>query len=141
MLAEKLLPIATLVTPNIPEAEVLAETSIENADQMKRAAKIIGDAYGCAVLLKGGHRGGDANDLLYANGTYRWFDGKHIENPNTHGTGCTISSAIASNLAKGYTLEMSVQKAKDYVSGAISAMLDIGKGSGPLNHGFDLNKG
>jgi len=105
---------------------------------MHRAAKAIGDSYGCAVLLKGGHNINDANDLLYSNGEYQWFEGKRIDNPNTHGTGCTLSSAIAANLAKGFTLSESVQRAKEYISGALSAMLDIGKGSGPLNHAFDL---
>ena len=137
-LVEKLLPIATLVTPNIPEAQILSEKIIERKEDMLSAAKSIGDAYGCAVLLKGGHSINDANDLLYANGESVWFEGKRINNPNTHGTGCTLSSAIASNLAKGFTLAESVQRAKDYISGALSAMLDLGNGSGPMNHAFDL---
>ncbi len=137
-LIDVLLPIATLVTPNIPEAEVLSGLSIENKDDMQKAAKAIGDADGCAVLLKGGHNINDANDLLYANGEYHWFEGKRIGNPNTHGTGCTLSSAIASNLAKGFTLAESVQRAKEYISGALSAMLDLGKGSGPMQHNFNL---
>ena len=137
-LIEKLLPIATLVTPNIPEAEVLSGLSIANKDDMQRAAKAIGDSYGCAVLLKGGHNINDANDLLYTNGEYQWFKGKRIDNPNTHGTGCTLSSAIAANLAKDFNLTESVQRAKDYISGALSAMLDLGKGSGPIKHNFDL---
>jgi len=90
------------------------------------------------VLLKGGHSVNDANDLLYADGCYEWFSGKRIKNPNTHGTGCTLSSAIAANLAKGYGLANSIQKAKDYISGALAAMLDLGHGSGPMNHAFDL---
>ena len=106
---------------------------------MERAAKLIGDTCGCAVLLKGGHSINDANDLLYANGTCKWFGGKRIDNPNTHGTGCTLSSAIAANLAKGYDLESSVQRAKEYISGALAAMLDLGQGSGPMNHAFDLD--
>jgi len=137
-LVDKLLPIATLVTPNIPEAQILSGKIIERKEDMLSAAKSIGDAYGCAVLLKGGHRINDANDLLYANGESVWFEGKRINNPNTHGTGCTLSSAIASNLAKGFTLAESVQRAKDYISGALSAMLDLGNGSGPMNHAFDL---
>ena len=137
-LVEKLLPIATIVTPNIPEAQILSEKIIERKEDMLSAAKSIGDAYGCAVLLKGGHSINDANDLLYANGESAWFEGKRINNPNTHGTGCTLSSAIASNLAKGFTLAESVQRAKDYISGALSAMLDLGNGSGPMNHAFDL---
>ena len=137
-LIEELLPISTLVTPNIPEAQVLSGLSIETKEDMVTAAKQIGDNYHCAVLLKGGHSINDANDLLYANGELQWFEGKRIDNPNTHGTGCTLSSAIASNLAKGYTLSESVQRAKDYISGALAAMLDLGEGSGPMNHAFDL---
>ena len=139
VLTGELLPLATLVTPNIPEAEVLSGMSVQTKEDMERVAKVIGDTYGCAVLLKGGHSVSDANDLLYANGSYKWFSGKRIDNPNTHGTGCTLSSAIASNLAKGYDLETSIQKAKNYISGALSAMLDLGQGSGPMNHAFDLN--
>ncbi len=137
-LIDELLPIATLVTPNIPEAEVLSGLSIENKEDMQKAAKTISDTYGCAVLLKGGHNINDANDLLYTNGEYKWFEGKRIDNPNTHGTGCTLSSAIASNLAKGFTLAQSVQRAKEYISVALSAMLDLGKGSGPMQHNFAL---
>ena len=137
-ITKELLPIATLVTPNIPEAEVLSGLSIENKDDMKKAAKTISDTYGCAVLLKGGHNINDANDLLYENGEYYWFEGKRIDNPNTHGTGCTLSSAIAANLAKGFTLTESVQRAKEYISEALSAMLDLGKGLGPIQHNFDL---
>ena len=137
-LIEELLPVSTLVTPNIPEAQILSGLSIETKEDMIIAAKHIGDNYHCAVLLKGGHSINDANDLLYANGELHWFEGKRIDNPNTHGTGCTLSSAIASNLAKGYTLSESVQRAKDYISGALAAMLDLGEGSGPMNHAFDL---
>ena len=139
VLTEELLPIASLVTPNIPEANVLSGLVIENREDMLTAAKVIGNNYGCAVLLKGGHSVNDANDLLYANGEYRWFEGKRIDNPNTHGTGCTLSSAIAANLAKGFPLAESVQRAKDYISGALAAMLDLGQGSGPMMHNFDLN--
>lgn len=134
-----LLPLASLVTPNIPEAEVLAERPIRSKEDMMEAAKQIGDACGCAVLLKGGHSIHDASDLLYEGGTYRWFEGKRIDNPNTHGTGCTLSSAIASNLAKGFPMETAVQRAKAYISGALAAMLDLGNGSGPMNHAFALN--
>ena len=102
------------------------------------AAMKIGDAYHCAVLLKGGHSINDANDLLYADGELVWFEGKRIDNPNTHGTGCTLSSAIAANLAKGYPLAESVRMAKEYISGALEAMLDLGKGSGPMDHAFVL---
>lgn len=139
VLKEKLLPLATVVTPNIPEAEILADRKIENEEDMLTAAKRIGEAYHCAVLCKGGHSINDANDLLYFAGKYRWFYGKRIDNPNTHGTGCTLSSAIASNLAKDYSLEEAVERAKEYISGALSARLDLGKGSGPMMHNFDLN--
>ncbi len=137
-LKEYLIPMATVVTPNIPEAEVLSKRKIDDEDGMIRAAEEISKNFCCAVLLKGGHNINDANDLLYENGKYLWFRGKRINNPNTHGTGCTLSSAIASNLAKGYDLETSVQKAKDYISGALEYMLDLGQGSGPMNHAFDL---
>ena len=139
ILTEELLPIASLVTPNIPEANVLSEMVIANREDMLTAAKKIGNSFGCAVLLKGGHSINDANDLLYANGEYRWFEGKRIDNSNTHGTGCTLSSAIAANLAKGYDLESAIGRAKEYISGALAAMLDLGHGSGPMMHNFDLN--
>ena len=138
-LKSKLLPISTLVTPNIPEAEVLSGMKIVDKDSMVNAAKYISESYGCAVLLKGGHSINDANDLLYADGEAIWYHGKRIDNPNTHGTGCTLSSAIASNLAKGYDLSTSIQRAKDYISGALEAMLDLGKGQGPMNHAFHLS--
>ena len=137
-LKEYLLPMALVLTPNIPEAEVLSGMTIQSADDMIEAARIISETYHCAVLCKGGHQLNDANDLLYRNGSYQWFHGKRIQNPNTHGTGCTLSSAIASNLAKGFDLDTSVERAKTYISGALSAMLDLGNGSGPMNHGFDL---
>ena len=138
-LIEELLPIAALVTPNIPEAEILSGLKIGNKEDMLAAAKKIGDTYHCSVLLKGGHSINDANDLLYADGEMVWFEGRRIDNPNTHGTGCTLSSAIAANLAKGFSLTESVQKAKDYISGALSAMLDLGQGSGPMDHAFGLH--
>ena len=134
----KLLGLATLITPNIPEAQVLSGMDIRTAEDMERAAKAIYEAYGCAVLCKGGHQLNDANDLLYSKEEARWYHGRRIANPNTHGTGCTLSSAIASNLAKGYSLDEAVERAKAYISGALAAMLDLGKGSGPMNHMFDL---
>lgn len=135
----ELLPLATLVTPNILEAQVLSGLTIESEEDMMDAAKRIGDAHHCAVLLKGGHSINDANDLLYTDGKLQWFYGRRIDNPNTHGTGCTLSSAIASNLAKGFSLTESVGRAKEYISGALEAMLDLGKGSGPMMHNFDLH--
>ena len=137
-LTRTLLPLAQVVTPNIPEAELLAECAIPGPEAMEAAARTISERYHCAVLLKGGHSVNDANDLLYADGTARWFTGKRIHNPNTHGTGCTLSSAIAANLAKGIALPDAVQRAKDYLSGALAAMLDLGKGSGPMNHAWTL---
>ncbi len=135
-LTQKLLPLADLCTPNIPEAEILSGLRIHTAEDMVAASKEISTRYGCAVLCKGGHSINDANDLLWKGGEAFWFQGEHIDNPNTHGTGCTLSSAIASNLAKGQPLHQAVDNAKAYISGALSAMLDLGKGSGPLNHVF-----
>lgn len=140
-LKEQLFPLAELLTPNIPEAEILADMRITSPEDMITTAAKIGTKYGCAVLCKGGHRINDANDLLWQNGNIQWFQGKRVNNPNTHGTGCTLSSAIASNLAKGQTLSDAIKYAKDYVSGALLSMLDLGKGSGPMNHGFDLKEG
>ncbi len=137
-LKRRLLPLATVLTPNIPEAEVLSGLTISCPSDMEKAAQAIGEAYGCAVLCKGGHDLNDANDLLWRDGTCKWFRGRRIDNPNTHGTGCTLSSAIASNLAKGHDLDTSVERAKAYLSGALAAMLDLGAGSGPLDHLFDL---
>lgn len=136
-LKAELLPLATVLTPNIPEAEVLADMEIRTEEDMVRAAEKISRTYRCAVLCKGGHSLNDANDLLYQNGSGKWFHGVRINNPNTHGTGCTLSSAIASNLAKGFDLETSVERSKAFISGALEAMLDLGKGRGPMNHGFD----
>lgn len=138
-LKTELLPLATVITPNIPEAEVLSDMKIESSDDMVIAAKLISERFGCSVLCKGGHNLNDANDLLYKNdGSYSWFKGRRINNPNTHGTGCTLSSAIASNLAKGYALDDAVKYAKNYISGALAAMLDLGAGSGPMNHAFAI---
>lgn len=138
-LKEKLLPLATVLTPNIPEAEVLCGRKIETPEQMEEAAREIGEQYHCAVLCKGGHQLNDASDVLYKKGKLQWFHGFRIQNPNTHGTGCTLSSAIAANLAKRYELEEAVERAKDYLSGALAEMLDLGKGSGPLDHGFAIS--
>ena len=134
-----LLPLAALLTPNIPEAEVLSGLTISCPADMERAARAISEAYGCAVLCKGGHDLNDANDLLWREGEARWFYGRRIHNPNTHGTGCTLSSAIASNLAKGYGLDDAVERAKAYLSGALEAMLDLGAGLGPMDHTYALS--
>ena len=138
-LVRELMPLADIVTPNIPETEVLTGMKISTPEDMERAAREVSERYGCGVLCKGGHRVNDANDLLWSEGTGRWYRGERIENPNTHGTGCTLSSAIASNLAKGYSIGESVERAKRYISGALGAMLDLGKGSGPMDHGFAID--
>ena len=155
-LKKELLPLATVITPNIPEAEVLLEKAglsgidskslkITSEFEMEEAARKIHEAFGCSVLVKGGHNVNDASDFLYGKNekgeiVAKWFKGRRINNQNTHGTGCTLSSAIAANLAKGESLENAVEKAKEYISGALEAMLDLGKGSGPLMHNFILNK-
>ena len=136
-LEEELFPLATLITPNIPEAEVIAEMEINNEEDMEKAADYISKKYACSVLIKGGHQICDANDLLCESGKTTWFKGKRIDNSNTHGTGCTLSSAIASNLAKGMSLAGAISQAKEYISMILDAQLDLGKGSGPMNHGVD----
>ena len=135
-LCENLFPIATVITPNIPEAEVLSGMTVENESDMEKAADTIWKKYGCALLLKGGHSINDANDLLFENGSGKWIKGERVDNPNTHGTGCTLSSAIAANLAKGFSLFESVVRAKEYITDALKANLNLGHGSGPLNHAF-----
>ena len=137
-LKSRLLPLATIVTPNIPEAEILSGIRIRRREDMEAAARNICDDYGCAVLLKGGHSIQDANDFLYGESGGQWFYGTRIDNPNTHGTGCTLSSAIAANLAKGFDLPSSIQRAKDYLSGALGAGLNLGRGRGPMQHNFNL---
>ena len=137
-LKQELFSLADVLTPNIPEAEVLTGRTISNAEEMIDAAKMISETYNCAVLCKGGHTINDANDLLYHNGTFTWFTGKRIDNPNTHGTGCTLSSAIASGLAKGLSLPDAISAAKEYISGALASMMDLGHGSGPLNHAYRI---
>ena len=164
-LEEELIPLAVLITPNIPEAEILSGMEIENKTDMDAAAEIIGKKFGCRVLLKGGHIVSDADDLLYDSGALgnagaaeglrnareastaeghgnagklKWFMGTRIDNPNTHGTGCTLSSAIAAGLAKGYSVEEAVGMAKEYLTGALEYGLDLGKGAGPMNHGYML---
>lgn len=140
VLKVRLLPLAAVLTPNIPEAEILSGLCIRTPEDMSAAAKAIGERYGCAVLCKGGHQVNDANDLLWQPGRgERWLRSERVDNPNTHGTGCTLSSAIASNLAKGYGLETAAARAKQYIFGALSAGLDLGQGSGPLDHMFDLH--
>lgn len=137
-LKEVLLPQADLITPNLPETELLWGRPVRTREEREQASRAIGEKYGVAVLCKGGHGTDDANDLLYSEGEFFWFEGRRIRNPNSHGTGCTLSSAIAANLAKGFDLYSSVERAKTYLSGCLSAMLDLGHGSGPMNHAWGL---
>lgn len=137
-LITRLIPLASVVTPNIPEAEVLCGFDIKNEDDMVEAAKQIATRCHGAVLVKGGHLVNDAIDLLHKDGKSVWFRSQRVNNPNTHGTGCTLSSAIACNLAGGKSLSQSIESAKQYLTGALEAMLDLGKGSGPLNHTYNL---
>ena len=138
-LKKQLLPMADILTPNIPEAMELTGQTIASEQDMEIAARTIFDRYGCAVLVKGGHQLSDANDLLCDSDGFHWIRGHRILNSNTHGTGCTLSSAIAANLAKGFSLTDSVHRAKIYISGALGAMLDLGAGSGPMDHGFAIS--
>ena len=137
-LEEKLFPLAKIITPNLPELEVIIGEKISTPPEVELAAKKIFDKYGCAVLAKGGHGLNDANDYLY-DGAGTWFYGRRVDTKNTHGTGCTLSSAIAANLAKGYDLKNSVGRAKNYLTGALMSGLELGNGSGPLDHGFSLH--
>ena len=137
-LQEKLLPLATLITPNLPEAEALTGVEIHNKADMEKAARLLQEKSGTSVLCKGGHRFEDADDLLLFGEETIWLRERHIENPNTHGTGCTLSAAIAAYLAKGEKLPTAVKKAKEYVTGALAAGLDLGHGSGPLHHGWNI---
>ena len=136
-LINQLIPLATVITPNIPEAEVLnSNIKINNKDDMLKSAEKISQMLSGYVLLKGGHLQDSSDDLLYRNkNDFKWFNGKRIDTNNTHGTGCTLSSAIASNLAKGQSIQLAVQNAKKYVFDCLSARLSLGKGSGPMDHG------
>lgn len=137
-LIAKLLPLGTIITPNIPEAEVLCGFKVKDEDGMVRAAEKLAERISGAILVKGGHLASDATDLLFENGNIHWYKSERVNNPNTHGTGCTLSSAIACNLADGKTLEKSIRDAKDYLTGALNAMLDLGKGSGPVDQTYKL---
>ena len=139
-LREKLIPLATVITPNIPEAEALFGAQIDGPEAQEAAARAIAGATGVAVLVKGGHGANDANDVLARpDGSLTWFDGERIDTQNTHGTGCTLSSAIACGLAEGLTLEQSISQAKRYLTGALAAGLDLGRGSGPMDHMYQLS--
>lgn len=134
ILTEELFPLADLITPNIPEAEVLCGMKIESREAMEKAAGKISRFAPKGILIKGGHLTETADDLLYIAGRCYWFTGERIDNPNTHGTGCTLSSAIACALAAGYNMPESVKRAKRYITGALKAQLNLGKGNGPLDH-------
>lgn len=134
ILVKKLMPLAKIITPNISEAEVLSGISILTKEEMKKSAEIISDKYDGIILIKGGHLEDCSDDLLFSEGKFHWFKQEKINNPNTHGTGCTLSSAIACNLADGHSIEESITRAKAYITGALMANLNLGKGSGPLNH-------
>lgn len=139
-LIRELLPLATIATPNIPEAEVISGMSINSLKQMEEAAIKIHSLGAKNVLIKGGHMEDDATDVLYNGSKFIYFKSERINTKNTHGTGCTLSSAIASNLAKGFTIEESVANAKDYITTAIKHSLSLGKGVGPTNHFYTLYK-
>lgn len=161
-LIEKLIPLSSIITPNIPEALAIIETykemygddeeysellkeaetlkAIETREQMETAAKIIHFIGAPNVLLKGGHLADDAVDILYDGKEFHYFEGERIHTKNTHGTGCTLSSAICANLALGYGLTESIKKAKEYITEAIKHSLDIGHGVGPTNHFYTLYK-
>lgn len=134
LLSDHLLPLGTVITPNIPEAEVLCSMKIKNEEDMMKAAEMAYHQFGTSVLIKGGHLTGDAADILFSHNNFSRFCSERIDNKNTHGTGCTLSSAIACGLADGLTVEKSIRNAKQYLTGALKAMLDLGSGSGPLNH-------
>lgn len=134
----KLIPIADIITPNIPEAQAICNISISNTDDMERAAEKMSKMLKGTVLIKGGHLTDTADDLLYANGRILWIRGERVNNPNNHGTGCTLSSAIACNLAQGLDIEISVRNAKNYITGALKSNLNLGRGRGPLNHVWEL---
>ncbi|MEG0779205.1 MAG: bifunctional hydroxymethylpyrimidine kinase/phosphomethylpyrimidine kinase [Oscillospiraceae bacterium] len=137
-LMTRLLPLGTVITPNIPETEALCGFAVHTPEDMERAGRAIAQKLPCAVLVKGGHLVNDAIDLLVEGGTLRWYQAERIVTDNTHGTGCTLSSAIACNLAVGKTLDESIQNAKSYLTGALRAGLNLGRGSGPLEHTYCL---
>lgn len=136
----KLIPLADIITPNTSEAEVLSNMAIESQLDMETSAKFISKMLNGAVLIKGGHIGENSNDLIFIEDQYHWINGKRVNNPNTHGTGCTLSSAIACNLALGLSIKESVSNAKDYITGALEDDLNLGEGSGPLNHMYIIKK-
>lgn len=139
-LQQELLPQAELITPNLPEAEQLTGLEIASPTQMEKAASILAEKYQAAILLKGGHCTCTSNDLLYAVGECIWIPGQHVKTKDTHGTGCTLSSAIATFLAQGFSLADSVRRAKNYITHAIQAGLSLGHGHGPIAHNYTLQE-
>jgi hydroxymethylpyrimidine/phosphomethylpyrimidine kinase len=139
-LANNLLPLATIVTPNIPEAEVLTGMEILNLEEMKKAARLIFEMGSRNVLIKGGHLDDEATDVLFDGNEISCFRSRRINTKNTHGTGCTLSAAIVSNLAKGYPIGAAVEKAKEYITVAIENSIPLGNGVGPTNHFYELYK-
>ena len=137
-LVEELFPLAEVITPNLPEAELLLGEKISTKQDMEQAVVRLEERFSVCVLLKGGHLSGGADDILTERGRVLWIPGEQVDNPNTHGTGCTLSSAIASGLAKGLSLEEAVKGAKEYLTGALQSGLSLGRGSGPLDHGYRL---
>ena len=133
-----LLPLADVVTPNLAEAEEITGKKITNIDEMKKAALMISEMGAKSVVVTGGHLKGDAVDVLYTEEIYHCLEKKRINTKNTHGTGCTFSSAIAAYLARGCSVFEAVIQAKDYITEAIAHALDIGHGVGPTNHFYDL---
>lgn len=139
MLLRYLFPLAAVITPNIDEAEIILSKGIGSKYDMSTAAKLIGDKFGCAALVKGGQTVADADDVLYFNGKFTWLDEKNIPTANNRGLGTAFASAIAANLAKGYAVEEAIRRGKEYITGTLTTMLDLGKGTGPVDHMFDLN--
>ena len=137
-LCSELLPLATVITPNLPETAVLLGKEVHNAEEMRSAAEALSAKFGTAVLVKGGHLTETAADILYADGEYHIFETERIRTENTHGTGCTLSSAIASGLAKGLSLPECVKAAKAYLTGALKTGFNLGKGNGPLLHNYRI---
>ncbi|MBM7855440.1 hydroxymethylpyrimidine/phosphomethylpyrimidine kinase [Desulfohalotomaculum tongense] len=137
-LIDFLFPLAKVITPNLHEAGVIANFTVKSMDDMKKAAQVIKSMGASNILVKGGHLPGDAVDLLYDGKKFSSFTARRLSNKNTHGTGCTYSSAIAANLAKGLDLENAVAEAKKYITGAIENAFPVGRGVGPTNHFFKI---
>lgn len=137
-LKEKLLPLVTLITPNVPEAELLTDTKIKNSEDIYNGCLKLWEQGAKSILLKGGHLEGDPNDLFFDGNHYTWLKGKRIHTKNVHGTGCTLSSAITAFVAKDLSLQEAVKKGKAYITKAIEHSIDIGSGHGPTHHFYDV---